>query len=259
MSDSSVDGLTSLDDRLNALREARADCLYFAITLTANDDGKIIFATQTEWTGWSNEARREELRRARLVFPRFAELWTRLGQPYAIVHTVDEASLFLLGGGNALVEQQLGRSLFSHPLGIGRSVRDGETGFVSPDLLPETAFRRAPTPKVRMQVLTRDRRRCRICGRSPDDNFDLVLHVHHIRTWEKGGITDPKNLITLCHTCHGGLKPHEDFSLFDYLRPKDSGEVALAEFRRGVTNYRRVGFASGLSSPVKRHYSRRRR
>ena len=119
-----------MDDRLSALCLARPDCLYFAITLTANEHGQLIFATQTEWAGWSNEGRREELRRARLVYPKFAELWTHFRQPYAIVHTADEISLFLLGGGNALVEEQLGKSIFSNPLGIERSIRDGETGFL---------------------------------------------------------------------------------------------------------------------------------
>jgi len=77
--------------------------------------------------------------------------------------------------------------------------------------------------------------------------LDLVLHVHHIRPWEKVGITDPKNLITLCHTCHTGLEPHDDHSLFEYLRPKsnDPVEERLKELLKGVANYRRVGFLSG--------------
>jgi hypothetical protein len=98
----------SLDTRLSELCMARPDSLYYAITLTADAMGKIIFGTQTEWVGWSNEERREELRRARLVYPQFAELWRNLRQPYAIVYTADEMSLFLLGGGNALVEQKFG-------------------------------------------------------------------------------------------------------------------------------------------------------
>jgi HNH endonuclease len=261
MNEGDSDSGPSLDERLSSLSVARPNCLYFAITLTATEDGKIIFATQTEWAGWANEGRREELRRARLVYPKFAELWTHFRQPYAIVNTADEISLFLLGGGNALVEEQLGKSIFSHPLGIERSVRDGETGFVSPDLLPKSALHRVPTPKVRMQVLKRDHHRCRICGRRPDDYLDLVLHVHHIRPWEKGGITDPKNLITLCHTCHGGLEPHDDFSLFDYLRPKstDPTDDRLAEFQKGVANYRRVGFLSSLRDDGKRRSPRRTR
>lgn len=249
----------SLDDRLSALDKVRVNCLYFAVTLTADDDGKIIFGTPTQWAGWANEDRREELRCARLVFPQYVEIWKLLSEPYAVVHTADELALFLLGGGNALVEESLGRHVFSDILGADRSIRDGAVGFVSPSLLPETAFKRAPTAKVRMQVLKRDRYRCRICGRDPDDHFDVVLHVHHIRPWKKGGITDPKNLITLCHTCHAGLEPHDDPSLFNYLRPSDPGEARLDEFRRGIANYRRVGFLPDLNNETKRRSSRKTR
>jgi hypothetical protein len=250
--------ILSLDDRLSALSDTRANCLYFVLTLTADKTGQVIFSTQTEWVGWSDEERREELRRARLVYPQFVELWRHVNQPYAVVHTTDELCLFLLGGGNALIEESLARRIFSRIFGDAeRCVRDGETGFVSPDLLPEAAFRRAPTPKVRMQVLTRDQRRCRVCGRRPDDCVDIVLHVHHIRPWEKGGITDPRNLITLCHTCHAGLEPHDDPSLFQYLKPGDAADRQLAEFRMGVANYRRVGFLSGLrDKPQPRQVSR---
>lgn len=244
---------TKLDARLAELSGTRDDCLYYAVTLTADEQGRIIFGTQTEWVGWSKEDCREELRRARLVYPGFVELWIEVGQPYVVVHTVDDASLFLLAGGNALIEQDLARRLFPRLLRAESTAYDGESGFISTDLLDPTAFRRAPTPKLRMKILVRDGRRCRVCGRNPDDHLDLELHVHHIRPWEKGGVTDPKNLITLCHTCHAGLDPHHDPSLFSYLRPRSetSAEASLRAFREGVANYRRVGFLSGLSTESK--------
>lgn len=88
----------TLDDRLAALQQHREGCLYYAITLTADDDLKIEFATQTQWAGWADSEMRHELRKARPVYSRFVELWEGLGQPYAIVHTADELMLFLLGG-----------------------------------------------------------------------------------------------------------------------------------------------------------------
>lgn len=241
---------TKLDARLAALTKAREDSLYYAVTLTADAQGRVIFGTQTEWVGWSKEDCREELRRARLVYPAFIELWIKIGQPYIVVHTVDEASLFLLAGGNALIEQDLARGLFPRLLRAEPTAYDGEIGFISTDLLDPTALRRAPTPKLRMKILVRDGRRCRICGRNPNDHLDLELHVHHIRPWERGGVTDPKNLITLCHTCHAGLDPHHDPSLFYYLRPKSEGTADAPQqaFRDGVANYRRVGFLSGLGA-----------
>jgi hypothetical protein len=132
MSNAVHDTAMSLDARLSALDKPRADCLYFAITLTATDDGKMIFGTPTHWVGWANEDRREELRCARGVYPQYVELWKQLNEPYAVVHTADEIALFLFGGGNALVEENLGRDVFSDILGAARSIRDGAVGFVSP-------------------------------------------------------------------------------------------------------------------------------
>jgi hypothetical protein len=41
----------SLENRLNQLDSVSSECLYFAVTLTVDDTGRIIFATPTEWTG----------------------------------------------------------------------------------------------------------------------------------------------------------------------------------------------------------------
>jgi hypothetical protein len=180
-----------------------------------------------------------------------SELWVQVGQPYIAVHTTDEMVLFLLAGGNALVEQNLARDFFPFLLAPTPVAYDGETGFVSLDLVGENAFRRAPTPKLRMEILKRDGRRCRICGRNPDDHLDVVLHVHHIRPWERGGITDPKNLITLCHTCHAGLDPHFDFSLFNYLRA-GSDETTEKTLKVFCDDFRKFGFFSNSKKPQQR-------
>ncbi len=70
----------------------------------------------------------------------------------------------------------------------------------------------------------------------------LELHVHHIRPWAEGGLTEIANLITLCGTCHRGLEPHEDTTLFEYIgRPSTSEENAgFREFLVGVREYHRM-------------------
>ena len=83
---------------------------------------------------------------------------------------------------------------------------------------------------------------------SPDDyNTDIELHVHHVRPWEKGGLTENENLVTLCDTCHKGLQPHEELSLFQLLDP-DAFQPNLPEqqheYREGVRLYRE--FAKGM-------------
>lgn len=255
----------NLDERLASMQEPPSDldCLYHAITLTADDNLNVVFGTQTEWVGWTDD-RRHEIRRSRLVYATFVDIWKTLELPYCYVHTVDDLTIFLVAGGNALVEHKLAERIFPNQLGPHPTIAHGPFGFQGPEMFDATAFRRAPTPKLRMRIFDRDGRRCTICGRRPDDNTDVVLHVHHIRPWEKGGVTDPKNLITLCHTCHAGLDPHHDPSLFSYISEKASDQNIYdqLEFFRSVANYRRAGFL-GLAkqelSPTKRRGNRTRK
>lgn len=198
---------------------------------------------QSRWDGWTNEEPPRELRVPRLVTSKFGELWESVKQPYAVIHEPDEMLLFWMGGGNALVEKSLFDAGMSRYLEPAISIPDGAYGFASPEMFEKSAFKRAPTPKLRMQVLNRDKRRCRICGRQPDDDVDIQLHVHHIRTWAKGGVTEMGNLITLCHTCHLGLDPHQDISLFSYIEPKKLTpdiKADLEKFLDGVAEYRRI-------------------
>ena len=195
-----------------------------------------------------------ELRKGRFVYPEYVKVWQAAGQPYTVIHTIDELTLFMLGGGNALVEKCLAEKVFDHLLGPSPCIPHGLAGFTDPDLFEPEAFRRVPTPKLRMQVLTRDRRRCRICGRRPDDHEDLELHVHHIRPWARGGVTDPINLVTLCSTCHKGLEPHEDHNLFsytsrDYSDSDDPLATKLRELLKGIANYRKLSFFE-IAPPV---------
>ncbi len=53
-------------------------------------------------------------------------------------------------------------------------------------------------PRVRREVLARDKHRCRApgCGRT------RFLEVHHIVSREQGGSNEAENLMTLCASCH---------------------------------------------------------
>ena len=53
-------------------------------------------------------------------------------------------------------------------------------------------------PRIRREVLTRDKHRCRApgCGRT------RFLEVHHIVTRQDGGSNQAENLMTLCGSCH---------------------------------------------------------
>ena len=101
-------------------------------------------------------------------------------------------------------------------------VQQGAAGWTSAKAVPPTAFKKAPTPKLRMSVLKRDRYRCVVCGRSPDNHTDVELHVHHIRPFGQRGLTTEPNLLTLCHTCHKGLDPHYSWDLYRFVERSDT-------------------------------------
>lgn len=63
--------------------------------------------------------------------------------------------------------------------------------------------RKSVTIGLRLDVLARDRFRCRGCGRSPATH-NVILHVDHWLPRAKGGSSDMSNLITLCSECNLG-------------------------------------------------------
>jgi len=67
--------------------------------------------------------------------------------------------------------------------------------------------------RLRFLVMRRDNFKCVICGRSPATDPKIILHVDHIKAWEKGGETIFENLQTLCSDDNLGksnLDMHQD-------------------------------------------------
>jgi hypothetical protein len=69
----------------------------------------------------------------------------------------------------------------------------------NPQAAPEPGALPENWPSIRAGVLKRDGRRCKHCGSRER------LTVHHI-TPRPVGTHDPKNLVTLCATCHDALE-----------------------------------------------------
>ncbi|MBK8726605.1 MAG: HNH endonuclease [Holophagaceae bacterium] len=162
--------------------------------------------------------------------------WKVIDEPGMVVNTSDDLALFFVCGGHAVVEKQLAESFVPELIAPFVAVQEGEWGYINPKLLPQSAMQPAPTPKLRMSIIKRDEFKCRICGRSPKDYGDLELHVHHIRPWAAGGVTEERNLITLCHTCHNGLDPHFEHSLFRLIHPIEATERAVI-YRQKLAEY----------------------
>ena len=218
---------------------------YYSFTLTADEQGRVVQTVYSHWTGWADGEPRRELRAASLVKPEaMARTWTQLRMPYLIVNTEEQfASYFGWLGGHALVSRELAERFCPEILGASECVKEAPLGgFVDVDTLPHDAMRRVPTPKLRMSIFKRDQYRCKVCGRRPEDHVDLELHVHHIRQWAHGGLTQDWNLITLCSTCHRGLDPHEEPRLWTFI---DQPLVASVDDHRrkhlsGLDRFRQV-------------------
>ena len=60
------------------------------------------------------------------------------------------------------------------------------------------------SPGLKWEILSRDNITCVKCGRSPNTEKGVSLHVDHIIPVSKGGKTEYSNLQTLCSDCNLG-------------------------------------------------------
>ena len=205
---------------LRELHDIDSNKKYYAITLIGTAHGKIQCSVYSHWVGWENNKPSREIREASFVNAQYmADAWTKLDESYLVVNGMEGFLVYTRLGGNALVAKEIGEKNFSSALSACETAYDGAIGFKAISNLPLDVLKRAPSAKHRMKIIQRDQYKCKICGRNPNDYTDIELHVHHIRPWGKGGLTEDQNLITLCSTCHRGLQPHEDLSLFGLLDP----------------------------------------
>lgn len=234
-------------------RNPTSDKNYYAVTMLGHDNGMIGRSFFTHWEGFADDDYRIELRAPSIVnADKVADLWRHdLNQTCMIIESEDDLFPFLRFGGNALIEKSVANhSLPSSWMEPRECAKVGFLGFEDLEFLPKGTFNRAPSPKLRMQVLKRDSRRCQICGRRPEDHTDVELHVHHIRPWGSRGLTHERNLITLCHTCHKGLDPHYDLSLFQLLEPKERNgprSKKAEAYYRGMQLYHEIFMKSFMN------------
>jgi hypothetical protein len=188
---------------------------YYQFSLFADEEGKFIYSIFSNWGGWSDENLAHEVREPSLVNPTATiELFQEIGEPVFIVNNYHDLFIHLsLLGGNSIIEKSLADRYMGKIFQPSVSVSTYDKGFININSIPSAMLKRAPNPKLRMRVFKRDNMRCKICGSSPSDNEHVTLHAHHIIPFSTGGLTDDKNLITLCHTCHSGLDPHFDYGL----------------------------------------------
>jgi len=230
-----------------AKRAPKKENKYYEITLVANQEGKPYWSCYSHWVGFEDNEKKVELRQASLINASNMVKTFRndLKEGCFVVDIIEELRVFLLLGGHAIIKKEIAELALSDILKPQPSVQTGFVGFRLTKDLPETIFQKAPTKKQRMRIFKRDNYKCKICGRSPSNNTDIILHVHHIKPWAEGGITHDDNLITLCHTCHVGLDPHYEINLFGLLlesRKLIDIELSRKTYIEGVRSYRKESF-----------------
>jgi len=221
---------------------------YYAITLTATEQGRVQWETQTCWGGYTDTTPRRDIRVPCEVIPdKMIAIWKEWGQPYVVVTTRRDLSVFMLFGGNALVDTEIAAEHFDFVRTGIVVTPDGLCCDIEVSRVPAAYTQRSPTPKARMEVIKRDKHRCVICGRRPADYVDVELNVHHIRPWAEGGLTKRNNLITICRTCHKGLDPHFDWDLYGLIPDRQIEDIPPVqdmtnEHFAGVKRYRAKTF-----------------
>lgn len=217
---------------------------WYAFSQFGTSEGKLFVGSQTEWTGFSEERPFRECRAPRLVHPaRWREGISRIHELPITVR--DETSLFawMILGGEALVESSVMKQYLPtwlEPYECGRIA--GQDGWISTQSVAKSALNHAPTPAIRAKVLLRDGRKCRLCGRSPDEDPHAFLEAHHGVPWGafQSGLTVLENLFTLCNTCHRGITGgmERDFLVSINANELVSTDVERIQYFEGVLCYR---------------------
>lgn len=207
------------------------------------------WAVHSEWCGFTENKPQREIRRARLVNGEEERKFLHSrGYPSLLIDDENDLQYFFAFGGFLIINKHLAKRRFPNLLEPGLMLMESTGfGFRSARSLSAAQLQHAPSKKLRMGVLSRDGRRCLICGRSPMHYVDVELHVHHAVPWGAGGITEASNLITLCKTCHDGLEPHFDIELMKYLKEKyPNPKVAYFEQLAEYSQYLREDMVSAV-------------
>lgn len=192
---------------------------YFQFSLFFEEDGQSNYSFMTNWCGNDEENPLIELREPSLMIPDKAiSLFKDIKEPLLIINDKKDFGLFInFYGGNGLITKEICQTYLTELIKPKKNIKTYYGGYQNLESIPKSKFNRAATPKVRMKILKRDNLRCKVCGASPQNNEHVELQLHHITPHSEGGLTEEQNLITLCHTCHKGLEPHRDFSLYSLI------------------------------------------
>lgn len=143
--------------------------LYYHFAVVIAPEVGMQWSVQSQWYGYTDDKPRREIREGRLFHGEAQREWLHgAGYPALLINEEADIQYFYAFGGHALILKSIAKKRFAHHVEPDVCLRESSgRGFVSAQSLSEDQLQHAPTKKLRMGVLTRDGRRCVICGRSP--------------------------------------------------------------------------------------------
>ena len=140
------------------------------------------------------------------LFKNLEEIWVKLGRQPRYAEIQKPFSKYSVG----TYEYRFGtwrKALEKFVAYVNKEERiSPEVTVKNVDVEPITKHRTSRTINWRLRFVTmrHDNFKCRICGRSPATNPNIILHVDHMKPWANGGETLSENLQTLCSECNVG-------------------------------------------------------
>jgi hypothetical protein len=178
---------------------------YFLIS-TRKFEGSTYMSFFSHWQTGPHLERQKEMRSISLMDPeKVKDDFDLLGQKIATVNSKEDLLSLSSIGGHSLISTELIKKHYTEILKPVLTVNT-DAGYLDYASVSGKYLQRKAQGTYRMEILTRDGYRCRLCGASTDDSPHVSMEVHHIKPWEEGGISVPDNLITLCRLCHSGIR-----------------------------------------------------
>ena len=177
-----------------------------------NERGKFHATTLTRRFGnWFKTLEKAGLEKTRNLnipddelFKNIEEIWLRLGRQPRYQDIIKPVSLYSVG----TYEKRFGtwRQTLEQFVNYVNNQTDDKEELIEKKSTIESGHKtkREINWRLRFLVLRRDNFKCVACGRTPATDPTIVLHVDHVKAWDKGGETVFENLQTLCMTCNIG-------------------------------------------------------
>ena len=186
-----------------------------------------------------------------------------IGEPGLLVNDAAELYLYLMLGGHGVVRRELllARQFLAELVAQREVVRSPTLGYIFANTAPSGMVRKAPTKKLRYEVLRRDAFRCKVCGRSAEEDAHVTIEVHHIDPFGYGGVTTSDNLITLCKTCHdrvhdavgGKFRPGTAIELYPLIGVDSTAKIISID---PIVTGKHIGTSQSIEAGTQHFYEK---